>query len=216
MTAAATQGYHQFDSAIGPCAVAWGTDAAGGLCLTGVQLPEGDAAAGLRRLARLHPQAGAIAPPADVAAWIARILDLIATGRGDLSDLRLDLARVPPADAAVYRLAVAIPAGETRTYGALAKALNPPGNPRFVGQALGRNPWPIVVPCHRILAAQGGTGGFSARGGVGTKLRLLAIERAVLPGGPTLFDGDPGFGLSVAPDARFTRDPRRPPSRGRD
>ena len=76
------------------------------------------------------------------------------------------------------RLTRAIPRGATRTYGEVAAELGDPGAARAVGQALGRNPFPIIVPCHRVLAAAGRPGGFSAHGGVATKLRLLAIEGA--------------------------------------
>jgi methylated-DNA-[protein]-cysteine S-methyltransferase len=86
--------------------------------------------------------------------------------------------RVDAFDRRVYEAARAIPAGETASYGQLASRLGDPRLAREVGQALARNPFPIVVPCHRVIAARGGLGGFSARGGVATKQRLLAIEQA--------------------------------------
>ena len=91
----------------------------------------------------------------------------------------------------VYQLARAIPPGETKTYGEIAAALGDKTLSRAVGQALGRNPWPIVVPCHRVLAANGKTGGFSADGGVDTKMRMLTIEGAGKSTEPQLFDALP-------------------------
>jgi methylated-DNA-[protein]-cysteine S-methyltransferase len=81
----------------------------------------------------------------------------------------------------VYEIARTIPPGATLSYGEIAARLGMRGSARAVGQALGRNPFPIVVPCHRVLAAGGKLGGFSANGGVATKLRMLSIEGAVLP-----------------------------------
>jgi len=100
---------------------------------------------------------------------------------GDLSEIELDLRAVPAFNAAVYRVARTIPPGETLTYGEIAARLDDPGAARAVGQALGANPIPIIVPCHRVLAAGGRAGGFSAPGGVMTKLKLLEIERRRFP-----------------------------------
>jgi methylated-DNA-[protein]-cysteine S-methyltransferase len=99
----------------------------------------------------------------------------------------IDFAGIGAWEASVYRAAVAIRYGATRTYGELAASLGAPGGAQAVGQALGRNPWPIVIPCHRILAADGRTGGFSAPGGAVTKLRLLEIEGALAPATLPLF-----------------------------
>ncbi len=101
--------------------------------------------------------------------------------------------------ARVYDVALSIRPGETLTYGEVARRIGEPGAAQAVGQALGKNPWPIIVPCHRVLAAGGRTGGFSANGGIDTKLRLLTIERARTAGAPTLFDDDPAFGLAARP-----------------
>jgi methylated-DNA-[protein]-cysteine S-methyltransferase len=84
------------------------------------------------------------------------------------------------------------------TYGAIARRLGDVTLSRAVGQALGQNPFPIVVPCHRVLAANGKTGGFSARGGVATKMRMLSIERARTGAAPTLFDTIGGLPLAAA------------------
>ena len=176
--------FHLFDTAIGTCAIAWGPDG-----LLAVRLPAvegGDLAARMRKAV---PGAVPGEPNATAAAVIAGIRDLLTGGKPDLLEVRLDMAATGPFDRAVYDIARAIPPGRTLTYGAVAKRLPPdllgtmPAHtvPRAVGQALGRNPWPIVVPCHRIMAAGGGTGGFSAPGGVDTKLALLRIEGAALP-----------------------------------
>ena len=99
----------------------------------------------------------------------AAIDGIVALLRGEKRDLReiaLDLDGVPDFNRRVYELARTIPPGSTLTYGEIARRLASPGTARAVGQALGQNPWPIVVPCHRVLAADGGMGGFSAPGGV--------------------------------------------------
>ena len=103
--------------------------------------------------------------------------------RGDAVDLTfvsLDMDGLPEFHQRVYDVARTIPPGVTLTYGEVAKRLGDPGSARAVGQALGRNPIPVIVPCHRVLAAGGKTGGFSAPGGSATKLNLLALEGAHL------------------------------------
>ena len=159
-------------------------------------------ASGDRARRRLGPPASplsrrrrGLAPAAERAGAIARINALLAGGRDDLVDLALDLDSVAPFNRRVYEIARAIPPGETSTYGQIAKAMGEPGAARAIGKALGDNPWPIIVPCHRVLAADGKSGGFSAPGGVDTKARLLTIERARTSAAPTLFDLD----FSVAP-----------------
>jgi methylated-DNA-[protein]-cysteine S-methyltransferase len=107
-----------------------------------------------------------------------RIVALFEGARDDLLDLPLDVRAVPPFHLAVYEATRRIPPGETRTYGEVAKAVGSPGASRAVGGALGKNPFPIVVPCHRVLAAGGKSGGFTAPGGVETKWRMLALEGA--------------------------------------
>jgi len=174
--------YALFDTALGACAIAWGP---GGI--TGVQLPEGGAEQTRARLLRHHPDAIEQAPPDDVAAAIAAITTLLEGEHPDLSVIALDTSRVPAFARQVYEVARTIAPGETLTYGEIAARMGAPGEARAVGQALGRNPFPLIVPCHRVVAAGGKTGGFSARGGVATKLRLLEIERAHAHAGQTLF-----------------------------
>ena len=106
----------------------------------------------------------------------------------DLTSVELDMARVPPFDRRVYEVARTIPPGSTLTYGEIATRLGERRLAREVGQALGQNPFAIVVPCHRVVAAGGKVGGFSARGGIRTKLRMLAIEGAPAAGLLPLFD----------------------------
>ena len=92
----------------------------------------------------------------------------------------LDLEGVPESHRRVYAAVRTLPPGVTRTYGEIARLIAQPGAAQVVGQAMAANPWPLVVPCHRVVAAGGANGGFSAPGGVDTKLRLLAIEGATL------------------------------------
>jgi methylated-DNA-[protein]-cysteine S-methyltransferase len=162
-----------FATPIGIGAVAWST-----LGLIGVQLPEADGAHVRQRMKRRFPRALEAEPSTEVAEAIQRMQALLGGTATDLSSVQLDMQRVPELAQRVYAVARTIPPGETLTYGQIAKALGDPLLAREVGQALARNPFPIVVPCHRVLAAGGKLGGFSAAGGVATKQRLLAIERA--------------------------------------
>ncbi|HEY1748101.1 MAG TPA: methylated-DNA--[protein]-cysteine S-methyltransferase [Xanthobacteraceae bacterium] len=174
-----------FDTAIGRCAIAW--NARG---IAGVGFPEGSDEATRKRMLRRRPSAQEALPPGDVQRVIDDIVALLADGRGDLSRARLDTAGLSDLQRRVYEIARAIPAGATLTYGEIAERLGDRLLARDVGEALGQNPFPIIVPCHRVLAAGGKMGGFSAPGGIRTKLRLLEIEGAQ-PGGPTLFAGLP-------------------------
>jgi methylated-DNA-[protein]-cysteine S-methyltransferase len=187
-----TIGYTLFDTAVGSCGIAWSASA-----LTGVQLPEQDAAATRTRMEKRFPHVPECAPPASVQNAIDRIVALL-QGRpatpSNLSDLPLDMTGVPPFHQRVYALARQMAPGETTTYGAMARSLGEPGAARAVGQALGHNPFAPVVPCHRILAADGRSGGFSASGGARTKLRLLEIEGTQFGDGPGLFDDPPQGG----------------------
>ncbi len=168
-----------FDTAIGRCGIAWG---ARGIVV--VQLPEADVRVLRTRIARAVPDAREAPPPPEVRRAIDAIAALLDGEPRDLADVVLDMERVPEFNRRVYAVARAVPPGETITYGEIAERIGERGAAQAVGQALERNPFPIVVPCHRVLAAGGGIGGFSARGGVATKRRMLAIEGA---GAPTLF-----------------------------
>ena len=169
-------GFALFETAIGMCGIAW--DEQG---LTGVQLPERDAASTRARLHRRFPDAVESEPGAGVSAVIARIVALLRGGRVDLTDVALNMASLPEFDRDVYAAARQVPPGATATYGEIAKRINRPDAARDVGVALARNPFAIVVPCHRVVAANGKMGGFSAGGGVKTKLKLLEIEGGLGP-----------------------------------
>ena len=153
-----------------------------------MQLPEATDAATRTRLWARYPDACASIPPTRVQHAIDAICELLQTGRRDLSDVDLDYSQVGEFERRSYEYARGIPPGSTRTYGEIAAALGDPHAARAVGQAMGHNPFPIVVPCHRVLAADGSLGGFSAGGGVATKLRLLAIEGADVARQGSLFD----------------------------
>ncbi len=128
------------------------------------------------------------APPIFVQEAITAIVSLLSGERADLSFIQVDLDEAGEFERRVYAAARAIPAGETLTYGELAAKIGVPEGAQAVGQALGRNPCPIIVPCHRILAADGKSGGFSAPGGAETKVRMLDIEGARRGAQPQLFD----------------------------
>ena len=193
------RGFTLFDTPIGRCGVAWGPRG-----IAGVQLPEAGARETRARMRRRFPDAREAAPPPDVRRVLDAIAALLQGEESDLSGIALDMDGVSPFHRRVYEVARTIPPGSTLSYGDVAARLGAPGSARAVGQALGRNPFAIVVPCHRVLAAGGRAGGFSANGGVATKLRLLSIEGAADGARENrqlaLFDGDGalGFDPSVA------------------
>lgn len=176
-------GFALFETAIGVCAVVWSPRG-----IAGVQLPESSERAARARLARLHPGATEAVPPEPVARAIADMTGLLDGKPTDLAELVLDLEGVGAFEARVYEFARAIAPGATATYGEIAQSMGDPGAARAVGQALGANPFPIVVPCHRVLGAGGKSGGFSAPGGLATKARMLNQERARTSPSPMLFD----------------------------
>ncbi len=184
-------GFALFDTPIGRCGIAW--TGRGVAC---VQLPEAGVRATRARMAARFPGALEAQPPHDVERAVQSIVALLRGERNDLSDVTLDLEGVSPFHRKVYEAARSIPPGSTLSYGEIAHRLDASGSARAVGQALGRNPFAIVVPCHRVLAAGGKVGGFSANGGATTKLRLLSIESAhVQRSQPSLFTGDGAFGF---------------------
>jgi methylated-DNA-[protein]-cysteine S-methyltransferase len=164
-------GFSLFDTTIGPCGIAWSARG-----VAGVQLPERSEHHTRARLRARFPGAAEMAPPPAVAAAAGAIAAHLRGETADLSSIPLDMTAVPAFHRQVYTVARTIPSGTTWSYGQLAARAGAAGLAREVGQALGQNPFAIVVPCHRVVAAGGRTGGFSARGGVGTKLRLLALE----------------------------------------
>jgi len=176
-------GYAVFDTAIGRCGVGWSDQG-----IVGVQLPEAREIDTRRRLFRLFPEARELRPPLNTELAIEGIVALLRGGGGDLSDVTLDMTSIIPFSQRVYEFTRAIPRGETRTYAEVAAALRVPGALHSVTQALAKNPFMIVVPCHRVLAAGNKPGGFSANGGVVTKLKMLEIEGARVNYTPNLFD----------------------------
>lgn len=177
------QGYAVYPTALGECAIVW--DATG--AVVGSTLPQGGAEAVRSVVRRWYPAAVEAQPPAVVAAAAAAVGHLLERGDGDLTGVLLSMAAVADFDRRVYQVVRDIPPGQTLTYGQVATLLGAPGSAQAVGQALGRNPFPPIVPCHRVVAAGRKVGGFSARGGPQTKLRLLALEGVHLEQ-PTLFD----------------------------
>jgi methylated-DNA-[protein]-cysteine S-methyltransferase len=172
-----------FDSAIGRCGIVWGERG-----ISAVQLPMGSEDKTRGRIRQRYGDLVESTPPSDVQHAIDGMVELLAGKPNDLRDVELDLEGVPEFNRGVYDIARSIPPGKTMTYGDIAKKLGGVELSRDVGQALGRNPCPIVVPCHRVLAAGGKPGGFSANGGVTTKLKMLAIEGAAVNHTPSLFD----------------------------
>ena len=180
-TSRSVPGYTLFTTQIGQCGIVWSS-----LGIVTVQLPESTVSQTRGRILERHSGAVSTEPPMFVRTAIDSITRHLAGDRADLSDVPLDMDDVTPFRRRVYEEARMVPAGTTVSYGALAKKIGRPDSARAVGQALGRNPFAIVVPCHRVLAAGGKIGGFSADGGIDTKLRILRIEGAVAPG-----DGNP-------------------------
>jgi methylated-DNA-[protein]-cysteine S-methyltransferase len=178
------RGYAMFDSAIGRCAIAWSH--AG---VVGVQLPEAREIDTRRRLYRLHPEARELAPPANAKHAIDGIVALLRGEDCDLADVTLDMEGIPPFDRRVYDHVRGIPRGETRTHLEIASELPVTGVQHSVAQAIVKNPFMIIVPCHRVLETAGSHGDrLSAYGGTTSKRHLLAIEGVRPTVGKTLFD----------------------------
>jgi methylated-DNA-[protein]-cysteine S-methyltransferase len=162
-----------FETALGRCAVRWTQEG-----ISGVLLPT--------RNGRPGP---AVEDGTDVPSFIRAAIEgmvaVMAGRRHDLGNLPLDTRGVDAFRQAVYSATRNIPPGTTRTYGEIARAIGRPDGARDVGSALARNPFPIIVPCHRVVAANGALTGFSAPGGLATKRRMLELE------------GAPGYGQQV-------------------
>ena len=171
-----------FQTSIGCCGIVWS-----GHGIAGVQIAEKSEQAARNHLVRRYPGAYAAAPPPDVERAIGDIVALLNGGRRELNHITLNLDGVPDFNRRVYDVARSIRPGETLSYGEIAARLGDVTLARDVAQALSQNPFPVIVPCHRVVAAGGKMGGFSAPGGVRTKLRMLSIEGAQY-GAPMLFD----------------------------
>lgn len=178
------RGYTIFDTMIGRCGIAWGQ--AG---IVGVQLPEAREIETRRRLYQLYPDSREARPPPNVQVAIEGIVALLRGQPGDLSDVTLDVSGIHAFNQRVYQLTQAIPRGETRTYGEIATRLGASGAVHSVAQALAKNPFVIIVPCHRVLEAGSYADRMSPHGGSISKRRLLSIEGArSAVSSKTLFD----------------------------
>jgi methylated-DNA-[protein]-cysteine S-methyltransferase len=177
------RGYTVFDTSVGRCGIAWGE-----LGVLGVQLPEAREIETRRRLFQLFPDARELRPPAEIQSAIDGIAALLRGKAADLSEVRLDITGIPPFNARVYDFTRTIPRGETMTYGEVALRLKASGAVHSVAQAISKNPFMIIVPCHRVLEAGGYADRISANGGSISKRRLLSIEGAGSPGSKTLFE----------------------------
>jgi methylated-DNA-[protein]-cysteine S-methyltransferase len=166
------QRYHVFETASGFCAIAWS-----GAGVTRFQLPTKSAAATERLLLRRAPEAKPGDPPSAIAAAIAAVIRYFDGEETDFEGVAVDLAAQDAFFKDVYEAARQVRWGQTTTYGALAKQLGGGSEAaRDVGQAMAKNPVALIIPCHRVLAAGGKIGGFSAPGGSSTKMRMLALE----------------------------------------
>src|SRR6266568_1344121 len=175
--------YRLFDTAIGPCGVAWSERG-----LTRLQLPEAGPSATEKRL-RKHAASASRDAPAEIEQTIAKLQRYLTGGRLDFSSVAVDLTGIGPFQRRVYEAARSVRWGQTASYGELARQAGSPEAARAVGQALSRNPVPIIIPCHRILAKGHRIGGFSAHGGTVTKERLLALEGVRLDADAPLLPG---------------------------
>ncbi len=176
-------GYTVFDTGIGRCGIAWSDDG-----ILGVQLPEAREIETRRHLYRLYPEAREQRPPLNAEIAIDGITALLRGESSDLSDVTLDMRGIAGFNARVYAFTRTIPRGETRTYGEVAAGLRASGATHSVAQAIAKNPFMIIVPCHRVLEAGSYADRISPNGGVISKRRLLSIEGAHPTSSKTLFD----------------------------
>ncbi len=177
------RGYTVFDTVIGRCGIAWGD-----LGVVGVQLPEAREIETRRRLFQLFPDARELRPPPEIQSAIDGVAALLRGKAADLSGVRLDMTGIPAFNGRVYEFTRTIPRGETMTYGEVASRLRASGAVHSVAQAISKNPFMIIVPCHRVLEAGGYADRISANGGSISKRRLLSIEGAGSPSSKTLFE----------------------------
>jgi methylated-DNA-[protein]-cysteine S-methyltransferase len=131
--------------------------------------------------------AGGVEAPDGQPELVARILAYAEGARDNFADVPLDLGAVPETNRRIYEHIRELSWGETTSYGAIARWLGDVALSRAVGAAMGANPIPLIVPCHRVLAADGRTGGFSSPNGVRMKMELLALEKAASPTGQFSF-----------------------------
>jgi methylated-DNA-[protein]-cysteine S-methyltransferase len=179
----AGRAYTIFDTGIGRCGIAWG-DAG----IVGVQLPEAREIETRKRLFQLYPEARETRPPLNVELAIEAIVALLRGESGDFSDITLDMGGIHAFNQRVYQITRMVPRGETRTYSEIAARLGASGALHSVAQAIARNPFVIIIPCHRVLEAGSYADKISPHGGVISKRRLLSIEGAGGSSSKTLFD----------------------------
>ena len=172
--------YHLFESKLGFAGIAWSNEG-----ITRFRLPDPDRAAAARQF---NGKTESQSPPPHVAAVIAQAERYFSGERIDFSSIGLDLANVDPLRRLIYDALRQVGFGETVTYGELAKraGVNAPQAAQDVGVAMARNPVPLIIPCHRVLAAGGKLGGFSAPGRTETKEKMLALEGVFIGGQPRL------------------------------
>jgi methylated-DNA-[protein]-cysteine S-methyltransferase len=163
--------YVLFPTPIGQCSMVWSERG-----VVALGLPEGSLANARKRMRECYPEATEHQPPPEVRDAMRRVVALLEGIETELSGIQLDWSGIPAFHRRVYELTRRVPFGATVSYGDIATRLGSPGAARAVGQALGRNPWALIVPCHRVLSASGRLTGFSAPGGVATKRRLLLLE----------------------------------------
>jgi methylated-DNA-[protein]-cysteine S-methyltransferase len=179
----AGRGYSVFDTGVGRCGIVW-SDAG----VVGVQLPETREIETLRRLFHIYPEAREMRAPLNVEIAIEGMVALLHGQPADLAEIVLDMDGIPNFNRRVYELTRSISWGETRTYGEVAARLRASGAAHSVAQAIGKNPFMLIVPCHRVLEAGHYADRISPNGGSISKRRLLSIEGAISPGRKTLFD----------------------------
>jgi methylated-DNA-[protein]-cysteine S-methyltransferase len=177
------RGYAVFDTAIGRCGVVWSD-----LGIVGVQLPEAREIDTRRRLFRLFPEARELRPPLTIELAIEGIVATLRGSDGDFSETPLDMTGIANFNQRVYAFTRAIPRGETRTYTEVAAGMHVSGAIHSVTRALAKNPFMVIVPCHRVLETGHYADKISPNGGVISKRRLLSIEGTHKTVGQTLFD----------------------------
>lgn len=175
--------YTIFDTAIGRCGIIWSSTG-----VVAVQLPEAREIDTRRRIFAVHPEAREQRAPLNTELAIEGIAALLQGSDPDFSDVSLDAGGVPAFNRRVYEYSCTIPRGETRTYHEIAKALGASGAAHSVAQAISRNPYMIIVPCHRVLETGGYADRISPYGGVISKRRLLSLEGAHPIASKTLFE----------------------------
>ena len=176
-------GFAIFDTAVGRCGIAWGQ-----LGIVGVQLPEGRELETRRRMYRIFPEARELRPPLNTEIAIEGIVAQLRGENPDMSNVALDFSGMPYFNQRVYQFVRSIPRGETRTYEDVAAGLRVRGAVHAVAQAIGRNPFTVIVPCHRVLETGNYADRMAPNGGVISKRRLLTIEGAHPTVSKTLFE----------------------------